>query len=69
MVTEQQGGTLVAYVVNRGNKGTFGSVSVYWEFENGEQDITPSSGTVDFVEGQTAAIFYVTVNNDVVCTS
>jgi G-protein coupled receptor 98 len=64
VVREQPSGTVVPYIVSRGNKGTFGDVTVYWEVVNGGNDVTQSTGTIFFREGITSASFLVTVLND-----
>ena len=66
VVDEQSGGTPVFLTITRGSKGSFGNVSIYWEAEESAEDITPSSGWVDFSQGQLAADLNIMVNNDVV---
>lgn len=64
IITEQPGGVVVSFVVERGNKGAFGQVTLYWEVENGAMDVTPSNGTIDFNMDTRTSSFFVTVNND-----
>lgn len=64
LVAEEDGGTTVTLTIQRLG-GTFDDVSVYWEVEGEEnQDISPTSGQVDFTEGVTQGELTVTINND-----
>ena len=64
LVSEQEGGTVVTLSVERLG-GTFDDVSVYWEVEGGDGgDVSPTSGLIDFSEGETEGELTVTVNND-----
>ena len=64
LVAERDGGTTVTLTVER-QGGTFADVSVYWEVEGeGNGDISPTSGQVDFAEGVTRGELTVTVTND-----
>ena len=64
LVSEQDGGTAVTLNVGRLG-GTFDDVSVYWEVEGGDGgDISPTSGRLDFSEGETEGELTVTINND-----
>ena len=67
VVAETEGGTAVTLTVQRAG-GTFDSVSVYWEVQGGEGngDITPVVGQIDFIEGQTEEQLVLTVSNDMV---
>ena len=69
VVAEEEGGTGVSLTVQR-QGGTFEDVTVYWEVEGGGNgDISPTSGQVDFTEGQTQGQLTVTINNDQVYIS
>ena len=64
LVAERDGGTPVTLTIVR-QGGTFADVSVYWEVEGeGDGDIRPTSGQVDFAEGVTQGELTVTVAND-----
>ena len=64
LVSEQEGGTVVTLSVERLG-GTFDGVSVYWGVEGGDGgDVSPTSGLIDFSEGETEGELTVTVNND-----
>lgn len=64
LVTEGNGGTTVTLNIQR-QGGTFDYITVYWEVEGEEnEDISPTSGEIDFAEGVTEGEFTVTVNND-----
>ena len=64
LVSEEVGGTPVTLSVERLG-GTFDDVSVYWEVEGGESDdISPTSGRIDFPEGVMEGELRVTINND-----
>ena len=70
VVEEEVGGTPVVLTVTR-ESGTFGDISVCWEVEqvgggNASDDIFPSSGFVDFSEGQQTAEISLTVSDDLV---
>ena len=67
VVAEQEGGTVVTLTVQRAG-GTFDSVSVYWEVQEGggNGDITPAVGQIDFVEGQIEEELVLIVSNDMV---
>ena len=67
MVSEDQSGSrLVSYVVERGNKGRLGTVTVYWEVVNGGNDVSQSSGSIVFGPGVPTSVFFFTINNDIV---
>ena len=63
VVEETEGGTPVVLTVIRSG-GTFDSISVYWEVEGPEGDVTPTRGVVEFAEGQTEGELTITVTND-----
>ncbi len=62
----EEGVASVSFSVFRGSKGSFGDVSVYWEVEGPEGDVTPTNGYVNFTEGQVSADLTLTLNNDMV---
>ena len=68
MLQEQAGGTQVTLTITRGDKGTFGDLEVYWEVDGAMDDISPSSGTVEFISGQTTGEIFLTIQNDLVST-
>uniref|UniRef100_A0A1X7VF86 Staphylococcus aureus surface protein A n=3 Tax=Amphimedon queenslandica TaxID=400682 RepID=A0A1X7VF86_AMPQE len=61
---DQSGSTLVSYVVERGNKGRLGTVTVYWEVVNGGNDVSQSNGSVVFGPGVPTSVFFFTITND-----
>ena len=63
---DQSGSRLVSYVVERGNKGRLGTVTVYWEVVNGGNDVSQSSGSIVFGPGVPTSVFFFTINNDIV---
>ena len=63
---DQSGSTLVTYVVERGNKGRLGTVTVYWEVVNGGNDVSQSNGSVIFGPGVPTSVFFFTITNDIV---
>ena len=65
VVEEQNGGTPVTLTVTR-DGGTFGNVSVYWEVSGPPGDISPSTGIVEFAEGQVEGELRITVADDLV---
>lgn len=70
IVPEQAGGTPITFTVLR-EGGTFGEVSVYWAVSQvavGGQvrDVSPASGEVVFVDGQTQQQFTLSVTDDLV---
>lgn len=66
MSEDQSGSTLVSYVVERGNKGRLGTVTVYWEVVNGGNDVSQSNGSVVFGPGVPTSVFFFTITNDIV---
>ena len=55
----------VQFRVNR-DRGTFGRVSVDWAFSSGSAggDVTPTYGTLDFIERQDNAVITVSILPD-----
>ena len=60
--------TMANFTILRG-AGQFGEAVVYWSVEGNTSDVTPTSGSVSFTEGQGSGWFHVSAVNDQVCQS
>ena len=61
-----EGSSSVATLTVERGRGLFTDVTVYWEVtdSSAESDIIPTSGSVNFTEGQTTATFTISALED-----
>ncbi len=66
IVDELQGDMSAILTIFRGSKGVFGDISVYWEVDNPTSDLTPTSGYINFTNGEISKDLIININNDLV---